>query len=107
MEPEENPEFIKAPNGVLVDLWEIFNSRPVYDAGQITVPTLVIRGDDDPTSTDADSRGLYDALSSDTKWYVVIGDGTHFINLEKHAPQLYAETLLFLDGAEEALDQLK
>jgi pimeloyl-ACP methyl ester carboxylesterase len=107
MEPEENAEFIKAPNGVLVDLWEIFNSRPVYDASQITVPTLVIRGDDDPTSTDADSRGLYDALASETKRYVVVGDGTHFVNLEKNAPQLYAETLLFLEGAEEALDQLK
>jgi pimeloyl-ACP methyl ester carboxylesterase len=107
MEPDENAEFIKAPNGVLVDIWEIFNSRPVYDASQITVPTLVIRGDDDPTSTDADSQGLYKALASETKRYVVIGDGTHFVNLEKSAPQLYAETLLFLAGAGEALDQLK
>lgn len=107
VEPDEDAEFIKAPNGVLVDLWEIFNSRNVYDASQITVPTLVIRGDDDPTSTDVDARGLYDALASETKRYVVVGDGTHFVNLEKNAAQLYAETLLFLEGAEEALDELK
>lgn len=95
---EAEDDVIKAPNGVLVDLWEIFNGRAVYDASKIEVPTLVIRGDDDPTATDADARGLYAALGASIKRYVVIGDGTHFLNLEKHAPQLYAETLLFLDG---------
>lgn len=33
--------------------------------------------------------------------------GTHFVNLEKSSPQLFAETLLFLDGADEALNELK
>ena len=98
MEPESDPEVVKAPNGVLVDLWEIFNDRPIYDAGEISVPTLVIRGDDDPTSVDADAQGLFRALSSDTARYINIANGTHFINLEKHAPQLFAETLLFLQG---------
>ncbi|GAB2800001.1 alpha/beta fold hydrolase [Halomonas shantousis] len=107
MEPGENAEVVKAPNGVLVDLWEIFNARPIYDASQITVPTLVIRGDDDPTATDPDARGLYEALGSEVKRYVVVGEGTHFLNLEKHAPQLFAETTLFLNGAEESLQQLQ
>lgn len=96
MEPAEDAAFIKAPNGVLVDLWEIFNSRAIYDASDIAVPTLVIRGDDDPTATDEDARGLYAELGSEIKRYVVIGEGTHFVNLEKHAPQLFGETLLFL-----------
>jgi len=100
MEPGDDVTQVKAPNGVLVDIWEIFHERPVYDAAKIDVPTLVIRGDDDPTSTDADARGLYAALSSATKRYVVIGDGTHFVCMEKNAPQLFAETALFLDGAE-------
>jgi pimeloyl-ACP methyl ester carboxylesterase len=98
MEPASDPEVIKAPNGVLVDLWEIFNARPIYDADEITVPTLVIRGDDDPTSVDADAQGLFHALGSETARYINIANGTHFVNLEKHAPQLYAETLLFLQG---------
>ena len=98
MEPDADAKQIKAPNGVLVDIWEIFHDRPVYDASKIDVPTLVIRGDDDPTSTDADARGLYGELSSATKRYVVIGDGTHFVCMEKHAPQLFAETALFLNA---------
>ncbi len=100
MEPASDPKVVKAPNGVLVDLWEIFNDRPVYDAGEIEAPTLVIRGDDDPTSVDADAQGLLHALGSETARYINIANGTHFINLEKHAPQLYAETLLFLRGDE-------
>lgn len=98
MEPGASAEQVKAPNGVLVDLWEVFNGRAVYDASKITVPTLVIRGDDDPTATDADARGLYDELGAATKRYVVVGDGTHFLCLEKNAPQLFAETQLFLDN---------
>lgn len=100
MEPAGDAEQIKAPNGVLADVWEIYHGRPIYDASKIDVPTLVIRGDDDPTSTDADARGLYAELASATKRYVVIGDGTHFVCLEKNAPQLFAETALFLHGAE-------
>lgn len=97
MEPGESAEQVKAPNGVLVDLWEIFNGRAIYEASKITVPTLVIRGDDDPTATDADARGLYGQLGAATKRYVVVGDATHFLCLEKNAPQLFAETQLFLD----------
>jgi pimeloyl-ACP methyl ester carboxylesterase len=100
MEPAEDADHVKAPNGVLEDLWNIFNRQPVYDAGDITVPTLVIRGHADPTSTDSDSRGLFEALDSETKRYVTIGDGSHFINLEKNAGQVFSETLLFLDGSE-------
>ncbi|WP_348814903.1 alpha/beta hydrolase [Halomonas sp. H10-59] len=100
MEPAEDSDVVKAPNGVLVDLWEIFNARPIYEASRISVPTLVIRGDDDPTATDADARGLFAELAAEEKRYVVIGEGSHFLNLEKHAPQLFAETLLFLGGGE-------
>lgn len=105
MEPDPQAKAIKAPNGVLVDLWEVFNARPVYDASEINVPTLVIRGDNDPTSTDEDARGLYAKLSSKIKRYVIIGEGTHFLSLEKHAPQLFAETLLFISEDEHAPGQ--
>jgi pimeloyl-ACP methyl ester carboxylesterase len=102
MEPEPQANAIKAPNGVLVDLWEVFHARPVYDASEIKVPTLVIRGDNDPTATDEDARGLFAKLSSDIKRYVVIGEGTHFLNLEKNASQLFSETLLFIDEGKPA-----
>ena len=43
-----------APNGTLVDLWEYFNGRPIYDPGKIDCPTLLVRGTQDPTSTRSD-----------------------------------------------------
>ena len=97
-EPGDHPTAVTAPNGVLVDIWHIFHEDPIYDAAKITTPTLVIRGDADPTSTNADALGLFHRLASATKRYVVIGDATHFAALETNAPQLFAETALFLAG---------
>lgn len=95
-EPGDHPTAVTAPNGVLVDIWHIFHEDPVYDASKITTPTLVIRGDDDPTSTNVDALGLFHALGADTKRYVIIANATHFLALEKNAPQLFEETALFL-----------
>ena len=53
-----DPPAMRAPNGVLIDVFEIFSGRPIFDAAKITRPTLVIRGADNPTSTDEDARGL-------------------------------------------------
>jgi pimeloyl-ACP methyl ester carboxylesterase len=93
-----DPPSLRAPNGVLVDVFEIFSGRPIYDAADIAVPTLVIRGADDPTSTDADARGLHDRLGTQVKEYVVIEGGSHFISLERKAPVLMQEVQRFLDS---------
>lgn len=94
---ETDPPQLRAPNGVLVDAFSIFSGTPVYDAAQIGVPTLIIRGAADPTATDPDAQGLLARLGSDTKRYVMIANGTHFISLEKVAPQLFREVQTFLD----------
>ena len=47
----EGADVVRAPNGVLVELLEIHHARPVYDASQIKVPTLVIRARCRPEST--------------------------------------------------------
>ncbi len=93
-----DPPAMRAPNGVLVDVFEIFSGRPIFDAAEIVRPTLVIRGADDPTATDADARGLTERLGSASKAYVIIEDGSHFISLEKKAPDLMEQVQLFLDG---------
>ena len=95
-----DPPALRAPNGVLVDVFEIFSGRPVYDAGRITVPALIIRGADDPTATDADAQGLLAALGSSIKKYVIIPDGSHFISLERNAPKLMEEVQRFLEAPE-------
>jgi pimeloyl-ACP methyl ester carboxylesterase len=92
------PPALRAPNGVLVDVFEIFSGRPVYDAGRIKAPTLIIRGADDPTATDEDAVGLYTALGSRTKDYTAIAGGSHFISLERKAPALMQAVQSFLES---------
>jgi pimeloyl-ACP methyl ester carboxylesterase len=93
----EPGDTIRAPNGVLVDVWEIFHARPIYDAAEIKVPTLVIRGSNDPTATRPDGMGLYDKLGSSVKEYTEIGYSTHFAVLERPAPQLMRAVQAFLE----------
>jgi len=85
-----------APNGCLIDLFEVFSGRPLYDAAAVTVPALLLRGDADPTSTRADALGLFDRLGSRVKRYVEIGQGAHFIAAERNAWQVFDEVATFL-----------
>lgn len=95
---QRRPPSLRSPNGVLIDIYYIFTERPIYDAAKIKVPVLILRGDADTESLDIDARGLFEKLTSAPyKRYILIGDGTHFLNAEKNRWQLFQETLLFLE----------
>lgn len=94
----EPGDAVRAPNGVLVDLWEAFNGRARYEPADIDVPTLVIRASDDATAVRADGLALFDRLGSAHKQYDEIGHGTHFLLLERRAPQLFTRVSRFLDS---------
>ena len=86
-------------NGSLLDLYNRARNIPLYDAGRITCPVLLIRGDQDGASADPEAWGLYQALrGSRGKRYVIINDGTHFMELEKRRMELLSEVQLFLEG---------
>ena len=87
----------RAPNGTLLDLFEAFNERPLWVPGDLEIPTLLIRGDADPTSTHDDASRLFEAIASPLKRYVVIGNGAHFVIAERNARQVFDEVQLFLD----------
>lgn len=94
----EPGDAVRAPNGVLVDLWEAVNGRARYEPADIHVPTLVIRASDDGSAIREDGLALFDRLGSAHKHYDEIGHGTHFVLLERRAPQLFARVSRFLDG---------
>ena len=79
----------RAPNGTLLDLWEAFNARPVYDPAAITCPTLLVRGGADQTSTRSDALTLFDRVGATEKRYVEIANGAHFLMAERQAPQVF------------------
>lgn len=85
-----------APNGTLLDLFEVFSGRPLYAAEDIVAPTLLLRGSADPTSSREDALGLYDRLGSATRRYLEIGEGAHFVCAERNAWQVFDEVALFL-----------
>ena len=86
----------RAPAGALVDLFEIFNGRPLYDPSRIVAPTLLIRGQDDTTSTEIDALRLFRTLGAARKRYVAIAPGSHFLCAERNAAELFGEIDLFL-----------
>ena len=94
----KTPAF-RLANGSLADLYDRARNKPLYDASKITCPVLLIRGDQDGASADPEAWGLYKALcNSRGKRYVIINDGTHFMELEKHRMELLSEVQLFLEG---------
>ena len=94
----KTPAF-RLANGSLADLYDRARNKPLYDASKITCPVLLIRGDQDGASADPEAWGLYKALcNSRGKRYVIINDGTHFMELEKRRMELLSEVQLFLEG---------
>lgn len=98
MRADESNEAVRAPNGVLLDLWSAFSGRPRYDASRIQVPTLVIRGGADTTATRADGLALLDALGARDKAYLEIAHASHFALLEHRRQLLFDQVAAFLDG---------
>lgn len=89
---------VRAPNGVLVDIFYRAKGQPLYDAANIRVPVLIIRGDLDTATPDADAQNLFRALTNaPRKRYIIVGDGTHWLAVETNRCQLYREVQLFLE----------
>ncbi|WP_435195282.1 alpha/beta hydrolase [Natronomonas sp. EA1] len=90
---------VVAPNGTLVDLSAAAEGVEPYPAGEIRVPTLVVRGSLDPTSTRSDALALYDALGSETTAYAELSGGTHFLAHESRKGALYDTVRAFQSRA--------
>jgi pimeloyl-ACP methyl ester carboxylesterase len=87
----EGEDAIVAPNGTLADIAAAAAGERPYDPAALDVPTLVVRGSLDPTSTREDALGVYDALDlrDDEAVYAEIEGGTHFVHLERRRTALF------------------
>ncbi len=90
------PPAFRSPTGCGVDLSRAFSGSAAFDAGKIEVPILLVRGESDTTSTEADSLRLLESLGSRDKHSITIPSGTHFACFEYSAPLLFEALLAFL-----------
>jgi pimeloyl-ACP methyl ester carboxylesterase len=93
---ERAPPAFRSPNGPFADLFEAFSGRPPYAAAAIREPVLVVRGEGDSTSTQADARRVLRELGSKVKRYRSVARGSHFALLERSAPALHGACEEFL-----------
>jgi pimeloyl-ACP methyl ester carboxylesterase len=93
-----SPPQHRAPNGVLMDLYYSTTGRPLYDASNLTMPTMVIKGTNDPASLTEDAMGLFEQLTqAPERQFVLIGDSSHFLTLERKRRELWGQVQAFLE----------
>jgi pimeloyl-ACP methyl ester carboxylesterase len=98
-----NPPALRAPNGVLEDSFYQATGRRMWNAANITVPTLVIAGEDDTWSFPQDREGLMrDLINAPQKKHVTIPKATHFILFETQRFRFFDEIDSFLKAGHTA-----
>jgi pimeloyl-ACP methyl ester carboxylesterase len=83
------PPAFRCPNGPLADIARICAGQPLYDPAKLTMPTLLVRGDDDTTSTHSAAVRLLGEIASPQKRYCVVAPGSHFLCVERNRAKLY------------------
>jgi len=95
-----NPPSLRAPNGVTLDFVRYWaQGKATFDPGAITAPTLMIQAEWDHDTPPPRSQGLFPLLTrAEWKQYVLIGEGTHTVLMEKNRMQLFDAVQHFLEA---------
>ncbi len=96
-----NPPVLRAPNGVVQDGAEYWTAgKPYYDPAKITVPTLLIGAEWDSDNPPYQRQAIFPLLvNSPGKRYVELGEGGHYIFMEKNRLKLFEAVQAFLDDS--------
>lgn len=96
------PPSIRVPGGFRLDAYNLSRGQKLWNAADIRVPTLFIRGDRDHWSRQADLQSLdAELVNAPRKKVVTIENGTHFLFLdrpERGRDRFITEVLSFLQG---------
>jgi pimeloyl-ACP methyl ester carboxylesterase len=96
-----NPAVLRAPNGVLADSREYWQSgRPWWDPAKVTVPTLLVVAEWDRDTPPAMATTIFPLLTaSPGKRCVILGEGTHTMLMERNRGALFQAVQVFLEEA--------
>lgn len=88
-------ETLRLPNGPYQDIYG--TDAPIWDASKITVPVLILRGDQDRASQAQSVQSLYDKLTfAPEKRLITIAGANHFLPRERKHQQFKSVVLSFL-----------
>jgi pimeloyl-ACP methyl ester carboxylesterase len=94
---QRKPPSVMVPAGPDLDTEDIQHGHFSYDPGLIKAPTLIIFGEWDAVATEESAKRLFDLLTGTRdKRTIVIGKGTHVLQLESTRHILYQEVGNFL-----------
>lgn len=95
----QNPPVLRAPNGTVQDTRNFWAAgKPLYDPGQIRVPTFLAHAEWDADLPSYMLHAYFAKLTNAPyKRYVEIGEGTHTVIMEKNRMQLFLAVQQFLD----------
>jgi pimeloyl-ACP methyl ester carboxylesterase len=95
------PQSVKTPGGPEADIADAWSGRFPYDPGRIRAPVLIVRGEWDVVSPDADMAWLKSALTGAAQVAEkTIPSATHLMHLEEGRQALYVATNAFLTADE-------
>ena len=94
-----NPAALRAPNGVLADSAEYWQSgRPFWDPAKVTVPTLLVVAEWDRDTPPSMATTIFPLLTaSPGKRCVILGEGTHTMLMERNRGALFQAVQVFLE----------
>jgi pimeloyl-ACP methyl ester carboxylesterase len=91
------PPAVKIPAGPAADIAAAWSGALAYDPASITAPLLVVRGEWDSLTADADAAWLLDAArTAPMRRDIKIPRGTHLLHLEENRASLYGAVAAFL-----------
>jgi pimeloyl-ACP methyl ester carboxylesterase len=94
-----NPPVLRAPNGVMRDLNELWaKGKPTYDAAAVRAPTLLIVGEWDVITPPEQGLALFKRLTgARDRRVMVLSEGSHSMGVEKNRMHLIREVQNFLE----------
>jgi pimeloyl-ACP methyl ester carboxylesterase len=95
----QTPPVLRAPNGIVLDSREYWRAgKPLYDPADIRVPTFLAHAEWDAELPSYMLYAYFEKLvNAPYRRYVQIGEGTHFVMMEKNRMQLFQAVQQFLD----------
>jgi len=96
-----NPSVLRAPNGVLADSAEFWQSgRPYWDPSKVRAPTLLVVAEWDRDTPPSMAIAIFPLLTASSgKRLVLLGEGTHSIIMERNRGALFQAVQVFLEEA--------